>query len=247
MAPERARRQVGPLLAGLALLAVPQGALHGQDAGAAASRVVERVLQAYGGREALSGVRSFRLEGVVDAHPRKQRGVFVRILEGPDHLKLLIRYPDVSEIRVLMGEQAFAGDSPETMAPAAGPLAGALRLQAARSMVPWILMAMEGRLRLGDGTPPRILLQGDLAPGLSLTFHVDRETHRIVRSESLVAMGGGSIPFSTDYADFREVGGILFAHREETRASGVHTASVEVLRVALNPVGDALRLPAGVR
>ena len=46
-------------------------------------------------------------------------------------------------------------------------------------------------------------------------------------------------------AAIREVDGVVFAFHEETFASGVHTSSMEISTVELNPEGDRARLPGG--
>ena len=51
--------------------------------------------------------------------------------------------------------------------------------------------------------------------------------------------------FTTRYGDFRDVAGVVLAHREENSAQGVATADLTVTSLLLNPEGrDLLLVPA---
>jgi hypothetical protein len=114
-----------------------------------------------------------------------------------------------------------------------------MKLQAARSMVPWILderrteiqvisaLEQEGRRFPG--------LQLDLGEGLALRVYVDPETHHVVQTQGLLDMGGMATHFETTYADHRRVGGVVFAMRETNFASGVETGRTVIENVMLDP------------
>ena len=57
-------------------------------------------------------------------------------------------------------------------------------------------------------------------------------------------MGDAVVKFRTDYGQFRRVNGLLVAFREDTWASGVHTATKLVQTVVQNPATD-LRAAVG--
>lgn len=245
-APRHRRRSVRPgrrlVLAAVAVAAVstPVSA-QSPDPGA----VVDQVMAAYGGAEALSGIEALRLEGTIVTHPAQAHGSFVRISQGRDTLKVLLHYPHRVEIRIVDGDRGYNGSSPGSLTPAEGPMLAAMQLQAARSWVPWILNELRDGLEVERDSPDLMVLAGDLAPGLRLRFFVEGASHHVLRTESVMAMGSMSMVFATDYGDFRTVDGVLVPFHEESFASGTHTASLIVAEALPNPPPDQRRIPMG--
>jgi hypothetical protein len=228
------------LLAAATLVAAPACA-QTPDPGA----VVDAVLEAYGGSPALQDVEAVRLEGTIVTATQGEHGSFVRIVEGQDRLKVLLHYPGRVEIRVVDGADGWNGPSPESLVAAEGPALAAMRLQASRSWIPWILDDMRDSLAVERADADVVVMSGRLAPGLALRFFVDARTHRVLRSESDMDAGGMQMKFATDYGDFRQVSGVLFPFREESFAADTHTASLSVERVVLNPPDAQRKLPMG--
>jgi hypothetical protein len=207
--------------------------------------VVDQVIAAYGGRDALERIEAVRLEGTIVTHPGEAHGSFIRIGQGRDTLKVLLHYPNRVEIRIVDGEEGYNGSTPGSLTPAGGPMLAAMQLQAARSWVPWVLDELRDRLEMERGSPDLMVLAGDLKPGLRLRFFVEGASHHVLRTESVMSMASMSMVFATDYGDFREVEGILVPFREESFASGTHTASLVVNEAIPNPPLDQRRLPMG--
>lgn len=234
-------------LAGLLLgaPASPASAQTGERAGSEATRaVVDRVIDAYGGADAIAAVNSHRQEGMLVARNGGGHGQVTRISKGMGSLSVLVSYPTRSEIRIVEDGSGWRGTSPETMAQVDGPLRLAMVAQAARAHLPRIMVDFRDGFRLlpptADGA---VVLALTVTQGLDLRMFVDPETSYIVRSESVFTEMGGPFGFATNYSDFRTVDGVVFAFQEETFASGVHTASLVLGTVQLNPTGDRARLP----
>ncbi len=224
------------------LLAAAPALAQDPDAGS----VVDQVLAAYGGADALRATHALRLEGSIVTHAGAEvHGSFVRIDEGGSGLKVLLHYPDHAEIRVVDGDEGWHGSSPTSLAPAQGPMLAAMQLQAARSWVPWILVDLRDRLQVERSDDTVTVLGADLKRGLHLRFFVDASSHRVLRTESEMAMASMSMVFASDYGDFQQVGGILLPFREESFASGTHTATLSVEKAIPNPPDDQRKLPTG--
>lgn len=205
--------------------------------------VVAQVVEAYGGAEALRATEALRLEGAIITHPAEEHGSFVRIDEGGDKLKVLLHYPARVEIRVVEGDEGWNGSSPSNLSPAQGPMLAAMQLQAARSWVPWILVELKGQLEVESTDNGMVVLTAALQEGQRLRFYVDATSHRVLRTESEMSMGSMSMVFASDYGDFRQVGGILVPFREESFASGTHTATLQVEEAIPNPPANQRKLP----
>jgi hypothetical protein len=214
----------------------------GQDVDEA-QQLIDRALDAYGGAERVRGVMGLRQEGMLIAVQNGGHSRVVRVAACPEDLSVLIEYPDRSEIRIIEGEEAWRGGSPGAMAPVSGPLRGAMVLQAARTCLPMVLDAFREGAILEESGEAYDIVTLSVADGMRLRVYLSTETHLTLRSESLLDMGRMTMAFASDYADYQSVDGLLFPFREETFAQGVHTASVRLEHVEVNPEGDRALLP----
>lgn len=207
------------------------------------SALIDRVLEAYGGASAVRSVDAHRQEGMLVAVRGAAHGRLVRIATAEDRLSILVEYPDRAELRILEGADAWRGPGPGALERVGGPLRGAMVLQAARSWLPRLLDEHRADATIAGAEEGRTVLDVRVASDLVLRVFVADDTNLVVRSESILESAPGPVGFATDYADFREVDGVLFPFREETYASGYHTGSALLERVELNPEGDRAKLP----
>lgn len=217
----------------LLLLVAPPVSSAGQ-----ADALIERVLEAHGGKAALAKVRSYRMEGKITS-VMQGPGPFVRTFARPGRLRVVLEYPERPETRILDGSKGWRSGGQEKLAPTPveGFLLGSMVLQAGRANLPWLLDERRADARLlpvsDDGR-----LQGievPLGTGLKLTAYVDLTTGRIARSSGELDMPGMKTGFVTDYSDFRSVEDVLFPFREGNFASGQTTGETLITRVTINP------------
>jgi len=206
--------------------------------------LIDKIIAAYGERQQVLSVRSYRMEARLRARARGKEADVIRIAEGVSRLKILIRYPNSTEIRVLNENQAWRGGSAHNLALVHGPLKGSMVLQAARATLPWNLVELKTQTHLAKSRESALALEISLDDGLIVRAIIDPQTYRIVRSEGSLHMGAAEVRFETEYSDFRPVDGVLFAFHEENYASGTHTGTTIVKSIQLNPVGNALQLPS---
>lgn len=154
---------------------------------------VDRVMEAYGGMARLAEIPAYRVEGRIRAHPREEDGHFVRVLEGPARLKVSLRYPSGSEVRILQDRRGWRGSAPDRLTAVDGPLLHAMRLQSARAALPWMIFAMRDMLTVTKEGPHGTVLEGPLDAGLVLRFFVQRPSYRVVRSEGEIHLGERTI------------------------------------------------------
>ena len=219
-----------PLAATLALLAAPPAALPRPRE--PVESVLSRIVQAYGGRDALARARAFRQEGSVTSllHPGAT-GRIERAYARSGRLRVVTRYAGATdEVRVVDGGRGWRNGEPSD-----GARFAAMVLQAARLDLPALLDAWRqkvtdrGEADL-DGRALRVLAL-EVGPGLTVEAHVDPATGRILRSTSRGPGPGVPLEFATTYSDFREVGGVLFAFREGNWANGSTTGETILEKV----------------
>ena len=167
--------------------------------------VVARVLAAYGG-EKIDSVHAYRMEVTVQAKVRRTRAPMVRLFSRPEG-----RYLDAGKgWRTVPGEKGIQEVH--------GPLLKSMILQAARFNIPWILAEHRGEVTqlpaLKVGKKMTFGLKIPLKPGLEIRLYADPKTALIVYSQAILNTETMKTHFETAYSDFREVGGVLFPHRE---------------------------------
>jgi hypothetical protein len=198
--------------------------------GAAIGALVEKVVEAYGGKGALERFPVLVQEGEVVAHEASDVGRVLRIYERPRRLRVTISYPgSAPEQRILDGAQGWRGGREVS----GTPPHVAMLLQAARMDLPSSLSSGRERL-LDEGTIERDgkklrALTLPLGEGLSVTAEVDPESGRILRTVARMPGGVGNLEFVTAYSDFRKVSGVLVPFREENFVQGRHSGTT-VLR-----------------
>lgn len=227
------------LLAGI----FASGSAQGQSTNSSAERLIDDVLEAYGGKDAVRSLDSYRQEGLLVTVNGGAHARLYRISRGPQTLSVLVEYPDRSELRILEDGSAWRGPTPSSLADVAGPMRGAMVLQAARAYLPRLLEDYRAGTVIEGSADGRTALVVRITDELVLRVFVEDATSMIVRTESVLEGAPAPIGFATDYSDHRAVDGVVFAFREETFASGHHTASTLLESVKLNPEGAEARLP----
>ena len=101
---------------------------------------VQQVVDAYGGRAALEQMKAYRMEGRIVAGKQGREGAMVRLFQRPGRLRVELHYPDRAETRLVSGEHGWRGLGDEFTA-AAGPMLGAMVMQAARADLPLFMLA----------------------------------------------------------------------------------------------------------
>ena len=191
-------------------------------ASTASAGLVDDVIAAYGGAAAWGKVKSFRQTGTVASPMRPAPGNVTRLWTRPDKLAFEVVYPSGTETRIVDGDHGTQNGKP-----ASGAGLGAMRLQAARLAIPALLLDRRADVKVRDGN----VLELAVAPGLTLTMEVDPKTNRVTRSVSKLE----GMEFSTNYAGFRSVDGLLFPFTEENFANGTKTATTTLAKIEVNP------------
>lgn len=198
------------------LLLAMSGAAAAADTTEAIDTLLDRVMTAYGGRDGLTAAPAFEQYGTTVSSMHRQPGRVHRAFQYPDRLRIDIRYgAHDNELRVLSGASAWQQGTPVTGAPY-----DAMLLQAARLGLPGTLLDHRGGLRDAGSITGR---DGTVLRALELPFHgtlrlvagIDPVTGRIAESRGIMTSAQGrEIEFATVYADFRTIGGRLFAFSE---------------------------------
>lgn len=207
---------------------------HKAKADSDIARLVDHVINAYGGRANLERVGNLRQTGVIVSLARQgAEGRFQRLFVRPNRLRMAISYGNEStELRIFDGLHSWSNGRQSSQ-----PQHEALVLQAARLALPLLLLERVNDLKDIGATPGPEgsnlnVLELNLAGGLSLSVEIEPRSGRILRSKGLgQATGSMRLDFGTAYSDFRMWNGVLMAMREDQYALGQYIGHVEITAV----------------
>ena len=184
--------------------------------------LVDDVINAYGGANSWSKVKSFRQTGTVASPMRPAPGEVTRLWTRPDKLTIEIVYPTSKETRIVDGDRGTQNGKE-----ASGMGLAAMRLQAARLALPALLIDRKADVKVREGN----VLEVAIAPAMIVTMEIDPKTNRVLRSVSKAE----GIELATTYSDFKSVDGLLFPFSEENFANGTKTATTTLTKIEVNP------------
>jgi len=235
------RSLVVALLSAAAFIA--PGAGYTADAG----MLVEKVIEAYGGKSRLSAVAAISAEGRITAFVRGDEGTYRRTLRRDGSLFVDIVYRRSSERRILQSNKGYRGTGGK-IEQVSGPRLQAMVYQYNELDLPYGLLdgscsATELRGDTVNGDAVRVLRCTDRA-GNRMEVFVNAENYRIVKCEGIFAVGTESTSLSAEFGDFRTVDGVLLAFRIVNYAGDRKISVTTIDQYLINPsVDDALFRP----
>jgi predicted Zn-dependent peptidase len=224
----------------VAIPAAPPGgssAPAGDDAGAA---LLQRVLDALGGRAAFAALDAIRYEARTETEVNGQPMTIESdvVVALPDRVYAEQQTPMGALTVVLTGEGGVIR-TPMGTQPAPAPLVAQVRGQLYQDL-PYLLA------RADELTPTALAPEGGLdrlrlrAPGLDapLVLHLDPATARPVRMDMTAAGMQGPQAFVITYDDFREVDGLLIPFVAEQTTNGEPGGRSVYSAIEVNPEVD---------
>jgi outer membrane lipoprotein-sorting protein len=188
--------------------------------------IVARHLAARGGREALAALRSVRMTGRANAGPGRE-AIVRREIARPGRIRTEFVFQGTTGVYVWDGSTGWrvspldGGLEPEPLSDEAAALS-AEQADLDGPLVDWKAKghAVErvGKEALPGGDAHK--LKVTLKSGVVRHVWIDAKTGLVVRSESTRKLRGHEVALETVYGDYREIGGVRFAHSIEIGARG---------------------------
>jgi outer membrane lipoprotein-sorting protein len=210
--------------------------------------IVARHLAARGGREALAALRSVRMTGRAYAGPGRE-AIVRREIARPGRIRTEFVFQGTTGVYVWDGSAGWrvspldGGLEPEPLSADAAALS-AEQADFEGPLVDWKAKghAVErvGSEALPGGAADK--LKVTLKSGVVRHIWVDAKTGLVVRTESTRKLRGHELAFETVYGDYREIGGVRFAHSIEIGVRGrPQRMRIVVESVETNPPLDDSR------
>jgi outer membrane lipoprotein-sorting protein len=204
--------------------------------------VLESMITAYGGEENVRKLDHMVQEWDLLALTRNKQGTDKRSIQLPRQLKVELTYPDKQETRVLDGDTGYAVFDDREPAIASNMQRSAMQLQLMRFYSPLTLRERIDSLELSRSDEYLTLTLRE--SGLQADYIVDAETWFIVKVVGTLAFNGTRMQFTTEYAEFAKVDGVVIHHRENKFVGATNTAVLRLRNVELGvDFGDDEFLP----
>jgi hypothetical protein len=201
--------------------------------------IVAANLTARGGRERIEALRSIRESGTATASGGRVAHL-VREVKRPGMFRLEFSYQGTTSVFANDGETGWqvaplqGQFEPQVVAPEVDAAGGVDQADVEGPLVGWRekghSVELIGRETLPSGEAFKLKLT--LAGGAIRYDYVDVATHQVVRSDVTRIIRGRPVQLENAYSDFREVDGLVFPFRVETRVEG----SPEVLTIVVEEI-----------
>lgn len=199
--------------------------------------IVASMLKAYGG-DPVGKIVSVSARGRIVEFLNGKEGSYRRYLERPGKLRVEVMPEQGGEVRVLDGNKGWQA-SGERFIPVSPLELQSMKYQYRYLDLPMgladkgVRVVYGGKQRFKEREALLLLIESSGAPRLSVL--VDAKTRLIVRvaaSFAMGMMGGGEL--STEYSDFRAVGGVLFPHKLINFAGGMKLSEIMLDSIEVN-------------
>jgi outer membrane lipoprotein-sorting protein len=230
------------LLAALAAVALPGQKAPGPAGNKEALAVLNRMIEALGGRKALGAIKDMTVTGTVEAPEIGLTSPFVLYQKEPDRMRMDITVAEAAttitqafdgrtgwgtDARTMRPEEMPEGESRDVSHKALGNAA----LLDPRSL--GVTYALKPKQTLGDRD--YIVLEQTLADGHKSTYFLDPETHLPARlSTRTLDPAGAEADAETVFSDYREFCGARIACSSRTLRGGKEVQRLTVAGVTCN-------------
>ncbi len=219
------------LLASLSMAILLATSLSGAERGAEKERVLNSMVEAYGGKEALSRASGYIQHWRVSRAADGVEGRETRRVTLPERLYVDLKYPDKEETRVLEGEVGIKIFDKRAKKQVFGPMLDAMKLQLLRVYNPLILKSLSDKIEMRRDKSGYILKLA--VKGVECDYYVDPKSFHIEKTVGKLKMGETDMEFVTIYKDFITFKSVLMPGREIKYAGGVETAVNRLLDTEL--------------
>lgn len=209
--------------------------------------LISRIIEAYGGREKLAQARTIYSHGRHHTYQNDNDGPVTRYQRRPDRLRIDSALHSSSGSRVVNKQQVWMADGKDQLK-AADPKT--------REGVMFLFNCFDLPFSLADGSwtpvsqapetsaPANGILKLRNSAGQELTLTIDTKSHLISMVSGVITRGKELVVVAQEFKDYRQVGGIMFAHRIISHYDGKPYAMNTLYEVKINTdMADKLFTP----
>lgn len=242
------------ILLWLFIAMVPEG-LFAEEVAAETQRitsVIEKVINAYGGKEIIEGIQCMHIKGKTEAFMLQDSGSYELYFKRGKKLRVETRYGRSSELRILNGDRGYRSTNTMPVEEVFGARYFAMvyhfkHLDLLHDLVKGTYQIQSmGKSSLG-GSDVEVFHLND-KDGAIMDIYIDERQFLILKVTGYFKERDKGIDLSAEFSDFRKVDGSLFPFRITNYAGGLKIAQTVIDKYFLNPdITDFLFEPAIIR
>lgn len=211
--------------------------------------VINKVIDAYGGKEAVEGINALHAKGRTEAFMLHSNGTYELYFKRGRKLRIETRYGRSWELRILNGDRGYRAAESLPLEEVFGPRYFAMvyhykHLDILHDLIKGAYRIHSvGRASI-DGNNAEVLQLSD-KDGAAMDICVDEHSFLIVKVTGYFSSGNKSTYLSAEFSDYKKVGGSLFPFLITNYAGGIKIAQTVIDKYFINPeIADSIFEPA---
>jgi hypothetical protein len=199
--------------------------------------LVEKIIDAYGGKVALAGVQTLSAEGTITRFMSKDEGTYTRFMRRDGNLLVSIAYSNSLEVRLLNGPKGYRG-APGQLKEVSGDLYRAMVYQYNQLDLPFGFLdnALKITAVLTSNRPgEEDTIRCKDRAGNALEVTLRRSDYRIVKTTGYFQVNAAMTSLSAEFGDFRMVDGVVLPFTIVNYAGGTKISVTKITSYRINP------------
>jgi len=230
---------------------IPEGIISGQmsDEGQKITSIINKVVEASGGKETIESMRSLYAKGEIEAFMLHDQGTYEFYFKQGRKLRVETRYKHSSELRILNGDKGYRSNDGLPFEEVHGPRYFAMvyqykHLDILRGLANGIYnVSLEGVSSV-NGDDVDILKLND-KEGTLMDIYVGKSNPLILKVTGYFSEGSKKMNLSSEFSDFRKVRGLVLPFKTTNYAEGLKIGQTVINQYVMNPdIADFLFEPA---
>jgi outer membrane lipoprotein-sorting protein len=212
--------------------------------------IMDKVIDAYGGKDAIEGIRSLRVTGKIEAFMLRDHGTYEYYFKRGRKLRVETKYGRSSELRILDGDKGYRGTDTLPVEEVSGPRYLAIVYQYKHLNI--LHDIMTGVYQIGLAGGPVVSEHVEVfrlvdKEGAVMDIFVDKQTFFIIKVAAYFTSDNKQIDLAVEFSDFKKVGSSVFPFRITNYAGGLKVAQTVIEKYSLNPdIADSFFAPTPI-
>jgi hypothetical protein len=227
----------------------PLPAEETQDEAQKITLIIDKVIDAYGGKEVVDGIHSLHAKGKIEAFMLHDHGTYELYFKRERKLRVETKYGRGFEVRVLNGDKGYRGSDTRPIEEVSGPRFYSMvyhykHLDIIHDLAKGVYQIHSAGTSLLRGNKVKVLRLND-KEGAMMDIYVDAQNSLIVKVAAYFTEGNKNMDLSSEFSDFRKVGGSVFPFTITNYAGGMKIAQTVIEKYSLNPdIADSFFAPS---
>lgn len=209
------------------------------DEGQRITSIINKVIDAYGGKENIESTRSLHAKGEIQAFMPRDHGTYEFYFKRGRKLRVETRYERSSELRILNGDKGYRSNDGLPFEEVYGPRYFAVVYHYKHLNILHDLMKGTYQIRYAgrysvNGNDAEVFNLNDKESTV-MDIYIGEHNSLILKVTGYFSAGNKKMDLSSEFSDFKKVSGSVFPFRITNYAQGLRIAQTVINKYFLNP------------